>query len=351
MYAHIVFLFLLTAIFAFYEDRISERQKFSILIIYCIYFILLASFKELATTADAENYERIFYNNDHPQIELTVEASYRYLSQFILSIGGGVRVIFFIYAFFTIILKVIAMNKLTPYIFTSMLIYIPFYLTLHDLVQIRAAAATAFLMMTVVVLATNGNKVKALLLILCATFFHTSSLVYLPILLIGNRKFGTKLRLVIVCTIPLLMVAFFLEKDLASLLPEYAFLGKALSYKENTAKGLEVSSFSIIYLGYVWLKYCLLILLMYYYDVIVSNDSRAPIIITLFTLSIVIVMSVSSFPVIATRLSELFGIIDGIAFTYLMYAIRPRYMSRAVTMLVGVYLIFYLLVDGKYFSI
>ena len=145
MHLTIAVFFAFTVVMAFIEDYLKESYKTIALAAYAVFMVLLASTKSIDGTADALIYEHIFYHNDEMLVVLTTEPTYLLLSRLVLALGGALWVIFLIYALITIPLKLHVLRKMTPFIFTALVIYVPVYFELHDLVQIRAAAAAAVL--------------------------------------------------------------------------------------------------------------------------------------------------------------------------------------------------------------
>lgn len=349
MHLTIVMLFIITATLSFFEERIQERDKIIILSAYVFFMIFLATTKDIEHTADALTYNTYFLRNDHFFFVLILEPTFIYLSRFVLALGGTVVAMFFIYASISIPSKIWTLSRLTPYIFTALLIYIPVYFELHDMIQIRVAAAGGFLMLSLIPI-TQKRYLLASILILCGISFHYSSGIYLPFLFIGNRKFNRIIRILLAIILSLLIVVNLLKSDLLSLLPSSLMQGRVDFYKEATEKGNFGTEFSPFYMIYVWIKSILLYLILYYYDLIAEKNRYAPLLISLFTASIFLVYSLSSLPVISGRLSELYGIIDGIVFTFLIYIIQPAYAAKAIIVAVGGYMILYAMLFTEYFT-
>ena len=139
-------LFAVTVVMAFLEDYLKELHKIVILAVLATLMIVLATTKSIDHTADGTIYEHIFYNNDEILTQLTTEPTFLWLSRLVLALGGGLIWMFLIYALIAIPTKMKVLYGMTPYIFTALIIYIPIYFELHDMIQIRAAAACAFLL-------------------------------------------------------------------------------------------------------------------------------------------------------------------------------------------------------------
>lgn len=351
MHLIIIILFAITVLLAFFEDRIRERDKAFILMGYFVFMVFLASTKSLEHTADALIYENMFYKNDDFMIALITEPTFLYISRIILAMGGTVSVLFFIYAVISIPGKMLSLYRMTPYIFTALLIYIPVYFELHDLIQIRASAATMFLLASMIPL-TKGRYIKATALVVAGIFFHYSAAAFLPFLIIGNRKLNTIGRGIICILIPFCFGMYLLKKDWSSLIPTFgSTIGyKIEGYKESAAKG-KWDEFYPLYANLYYLSKCaMLYLCMYYYDYLTQKHRMAPLLINLFAASTLFLTSMATIPVIASRISDLYGITDCIVFTFLLYLIEPKYWARIAITIIGFYMIVYNILFTEYFT-
>lgn len=350
MHYIIAILFIITAGLSFAEDRLRERDKVLILIGYVIFMVLLATTKSVENTSDASLYEYYFYKNDDLLIQLTTEPTYIYLSRMVLALGGTISLIFFIYALISIPVKIKTLYNITPYIFTALVIYIPVYFELHDMIQIRAAAAATFLLSSLIPI-SQKHYWKAIILILCGILFHYSAAVYLPFIVIGNRKFSINVRFIIGFLLPVCLTMYLLKKDLFSLIPEMPnVIGyKIQEYKEKAE--IEGGSHFPLYANLYYLSKCaLLYICLYFYNYLTERHRMAPLLITLFSVSVLFYPAMYTVPVIAGRISDLFGLVDCIIFTFLLYLVEPKYWARIAITFVGAYAIVYNFFFSEYFT-
>lgn len=340
-------LFAVTVVMAFLEDYLKEIHKIVILAVLATLMVLLATTKSIDHTADGTIYEHIFYNNDEILTQLTTEPTFLWLSRLVLALGGGLIWMFLIYALIAIPTKLKALYGMTPYIFTALIIYIPIYYELHDLIQIRAAAACAFLLLALNPL-SNKRYWTATLLMIIAILFHYSSVVFIPFLFIGNRQLGYNSRLVVACVIPVCFVIYLMGKDLFSLIPS-SILGGKLDYYQKTSEKGEWEMALLYKNIYFMLKVAMMYLCLYFYNHIVENNRLAPLLLNLFLASILSPMLFSTIPVIASRVSDMYGIIDCIVFTFALYLFSPRYLARFGILIIGIYMLIYHMMSDDYF--
>lgn len=340
-------LFAVTVVMAFLEDYLKEIHKIVILAVLATLMVLLATTKSIDHTADGTIYEHIFYNNDEILTQLTTEPTFLWLSRLVLALGGGLIWMFLIYALIAIPTKLKALYGMTPYIFTALIIYIPIYYELHDLIQIRAAAACAFLLLALNPL-SNKRYWTATLLMIIAILFHYSSVVFIPFLFIGNRQLGYNSRLAVACVIPVCFVIYLMGKDLFSLIPS-SFMGGKLDYYQKTSEKGEWEMALLYKNVYFMLKVAMMYLCLYFYNHIVENNRLAPLLLNLFLASILSPMLFSTIPVIASRVSDMYGIIDCIVFTFALYLFSPKYLVRFGILVIGIYMLVYHMMSDDYF--
>jgi hypothetical protein len=347
MHLIISVLFIITVFLAFLEDRMKDIHKMSILVVYAIIMVLLATTKSIDENADGAAYEQLFYDNSNVIVELATEPTYIYLSRMVLACGGTIVTMFFIYAMISIPAKLRVLYAMTPSIFTALVIYIPVYYELHDLVQIRAAAAATFLLSAVLFLSRQRTWVAAGFMVI-AILFHYSSIVFLPFLFIGNRRLNQIGRIILGCTLLAFFALYLSGKDIFLLIPSSYITGKVDAYQQSSEKGMW--EMALLYKNaYYMVKFMLFFVCLFFYDYLVERNKTAPIFIHLLAASLLAPMLFSSIPVIASRLGDLFGIIDAIVFTFVLYLVSPRFLARLCITIVGLYMLIYNMIVSEYF--
>ncbi len=340
----LVLIFLSSLVFSFMEDSLTSNQKKVILACFAFFMILVTATKDKQHIADAVVYEDMFYNYDTPLVKISTEPTFVFISKVVITLGGTIVSVFLIYALLSIPLKLYVFSKATPYVLTSLVIYIPTYYELHDMIQIRAAVAGAFAIASILPL-SKKNYLGALLLMVVGILFHYSAAVFLPMILIGNYKLGKSLRIAIACLFPVFFLMYWKSVDLSSFIPDSLMWGKIAFYKNmnnGTITGLHRD-------GFYMAKCAMMYVCLYYYDYLVKKNQLAQLVLCFFFISVFFILAFNTIPVLASRISDLFGIIDGIVFTYCFYLLSPNYVARSVVALVGIYKFLYNFMYMGYF--
>jgi len=347
----IALFFALTVFLAFMEDRIRSQHKVYILTGYALFMILLVTTKDVEHTADAAVYENMFIHYNDPFVSLVTEPSFIYLSKIVLSLGGGIGVMFFLYAVLSIPAKLAIYNRMTPYIFTALVVYIPVYFELHDMIQMRVSAAAMFLLASFIPLSEKKYWTAALLMV-GSILFHYSAAVFLPFLFIGNRKLNTAGRVFIATMLPVCLAMYLLKLDWLSFVPTIlpAIQYKVEAYKESADKGELDEIYPLFFQLYYLAKCSMLLLCLYYYELLSSKERLAPLLINLFAVSTLFLPSMATIPVIAGRISELFGIVDCLVFTFLLHIVSPPWVARIAITAVSLYMLVFNMLYTEYFT-
>ena len=278
------------------------------------------------TTADANSYEILFYDSG-TFVEMSTEPTYIYLSRFFLSFGFGITAIFFTYALLSIPLKMALLWKMTaPYVFTAMIVYVGIYYPLHDVVQIRCGVAVAIVLLALIPLAER-QYLKAYSLLVAATLFHYSSLAFLPVFLVGNMKINKYWKFLLGAAVPIFLLLYLVGFSAFSLIPQSLIEGKLDIYKDMSDVGYWNK-----YIPYAqrpfYVEFSLLCIFLYYYDTIEKHCKYAHILIKVIALEIGYLFMFAEVEVLGSRLHELFGMFNVLAYTQCLYCIKPRYVVR-----------------------
>ncbi|MBO5592084.1 MAG: EpsG family protein [Prevotella sp.] len=321
----ILSIFAIVVVLSLMEDHMPAWQKLILLFSIAIALICISTFKPM-TTADAANYEKFFYFHDNILIETMTEPTYIYLSRLYLSLGFGVIAMFLTYALIAIPIKLTLLWKLTPFVFTAMIVYVGIYYPMQDVVQIRCGVATAFLFWTIIPL-EKRQYFKAAALLIVAALFHYSSLAFLPILFVGNMEIGKYWKWILGLSIPICILLYIAGFGAFSLIPGEAIEGKLDHYREVSETGADVKYVPYKQIAFM-AEFIMLYIFIFFYDTIHRHCRYAPILIKVLALEMGFLILFADIEVLGKRLHDLFGIFNTLSFTCLLYIIRPRYVAR-----------------------
>lgn len=345
----LVILFFIVVVLAFFEDYLEDRHKLYALLSLAAVMVVICATKEVGVDPDSEIYEDIFLNNDDLLYVLSTEPSYIYISRMVLAVGGTVSVMFLIYSLISVPTKLFAIRKLTPFCFLALALYIPVYYELHDLIQIRAAAATAMLLIAIPSLHERRWRIGVPLM-LVATVIHYSTIMALPLLYFGNKEMNTRWRMIFACIVPLGFMFYMVHIDILSLIPSSLFGGKLDFYKNSAETGAMDEMITPYKNVYFMLKCILYLFMLYYYEMVKKETPYITILLKYMAVSIFAMFAFSNIPTLATRTSDLFGVVDPIVFTYSLYLTKQPIVPRIGVILLGAYMLVFNIVVSEYFT-
>jgi hypothetical protein len=334
MIAILVFLIIVLTTLAVFEEHLGKYRVYAFLAIGTV-FVLVTGFREIGIDRDSENYEYFFNNYDDPLLLLNVEFSYLLLSRVFYVLTQDVHALFLFYAFLGVFTKWYAIQKLSATWFLPAMIYLGHYFIVHDFTQIRAGVASGLLLISVFQI-IRQNKKLAFALMLCALFFHYSSLIMFPLLFLDNRKMGQKEMLCLIGIIPFCYVLYFMHFNILTSIPIPYISEKIEAYSALTERGLkgfdEINVFNLVFL----VKIVIFIYVCYFYHTIRHFNENISILLRIQALSIYSFVIFAFLPVLSFRISELYGIVDIIVYSTVFYTIKQSYVARLITAMIGV---------------
>ncbi len=309
------------------EDRL-QKYNVTIYISIAIVLILFAGLREVGFDRDSENYEYYFYNYDDPALELGVEYSFRLISRFIQFFSNEIHALFLFYALVGVSLKMFALKRLTSFWYLPIAIYIGNYYILHDLTQIRASIVSGLTLLAIPFIYQGKRKIAtSILLIGC--IFHYSTLALLPAVFFSSKDMTERDRWIWGALLPLGYIIHFLPVNFTTLVNIPYITDKIVVYEELRDKGIagdEINIFNLVFL----VKCILYIYVLYFYDTIKQFDKYLPIVVKFMGICVFAFPCFSKLPVLSFRISELYGIVEIVMFTYITYTILPKWLGKVV---------------------
>lgn len=183
LYSLVLFLLLLG--WQYTGCRCSKKQSICIHIIGALLLTLIVAFRDGSCLPDYNEYVQSYEAGG--RTSGGVEPTFYLISYFAKNTGWGVMAMFFIYALFSVSIRYYAIYKYAPYFLFSLATWASTMLLLHDMIQIRAAVASALLLI-ILPLLYRRRIVPALILMMIAFFFHRSAIIFLPLLFFNTKK-------------------------------------------------------------------------------------------------------------------------------------------------------------------
>lgn len=306
------------------EDKYVEKMIYVavVLIMFC-----LAAFRPIGIDKDS-----IMYTEMYSDPDFLVEPTFKWISSLSSFLLGDVRGVFVVYALLSIPLKAYSITRLSEFSLLAVLVWLSHFFLVHDFTQIRAAVAIAIFIYAIKFL-SEGEKKKYLIAILVAILFHYSSIIYIPLVFLGNSRLSDNWKKFLIA-VPLIGYALaILNVDLLELLPLPFFQDKIKIYQEMKEKGVmegdDINIFNVAFL----LKLIIYYFLVWKYDILKERAQHISIVLKIYSFSIFFFLIFSFMPVLAYRGSEMFAVVEIIMIPYLAYVIRPLNVARLLVIL------------------
>lgn len=316
----------------FLEEYIG-KYKWLIFISIGLILILYAGLRPIGFDKDSQNYEAFFMHPDSKEAAIAVEPSFIWICKIVNFLFGDVRFVLIIFAIMGVIIKTTAIKRGTFLIFPSLVIYFGNFYFLHEMTQIRAGIATALFLLAITYQAEQ-MKVHSLMLIALACTFHYSSLALLPLLFINNKPLSRKLKIIFVALCPLCFVLYALNLDVLTTVPIPYISDKIDAYKMASEYG-NVEKNSILN-PFPIMRIAIFLFTIYYSKTIEKTIPYINIYIKIMACSLIVYFAFSSITIISTRIFELYGVVEILAYPCIIYAIRPRFLGKIFVCIIAI---------------
>lgn len=296
----------------------SYKRNIPILLLITLLLALIATFRP-EDMADRDNY--ISFWNDWGGERF--EVGFTFISDTLRLYTHNEYWFFFVFAIISITLKISAICKITPLIWGSLLMYLSNMFILHDMIQMRCAIASGLLLHAIYYLGIN-KKVKFFIVTFFAILFHYSAIVILPLVFLNIHRIR---KFYFIC---LILLSYFI----GGVLPIETIIGyvpiegiQSLWMMYDDTVGEDINIFNAIQLG----RTCICLFLLFYIDKIFLYNKYAILLVKIYAISISIFVLLSSVPVIAFRVSELYQIVEIVLIPMLIYTIRIPLLIRRMS--------------------
>jgi hypothetical protein len=334
-------LFILFVCFAILDDNLTAKSKHQILIISGAILVLFAGLRGTNVDADYSSYLNKF--NNTPSIsslftspalffsKMKVEPSMVIIFSFIKSIfRSGFPLAIFIYAFFSVTLKLRAISKMTDYVMLSTLIYFSGIFLLQDMTQIRAGFATGFLLLSIPYILQQDFK-KFSIYILIAICFHYSAIIFAPFYFFNTKKVNKPLYFSILIIPIILALLKFTPFNILNQFNLGIYSEKINLYLIGQAwerRSINIFNFSILF------QIAVSIFFILFSEK--ANNKYAVLLTKINCFGVAMFYIFSSSPVLAFRLSDILGIVQILLVPYMIHIIKPKALAESVVILISI---------------
>lgn len=238
--------------------------------------------------------------------------------------SGYVMMSFCIFALLGSWLKLKAF-QLSNSFFLSVLLYVSNYYLLHEMTQIRAGVASGILLISLVHI-RNRHLGRFFLTILAACFFHYSSIIFFPFYFLSGERIRPAFWLLGILISYVVAIFHF---DILTLLHITSLSPKLQLYA--SAANDQVFKYTINIFNYGFIINIIISLLMIWKrKILTEQNPYFPILLKINIISICCFLLLSSLPVFAGRVSELFAIVQMILYPSLIYIFRQRFVGYII---------------------
>jgi EpsG family len=307
MLIYLIYFILFAVVAVEYEFR-PFQSKIPMLVI-AILLIGLAGFRSPEVARDYEAYQmnfEIIPNIDDPIFLTIFEPGFIAIVYVIrlFSDQNYAMLIMLCFAICSVSIKIKSISSLSVNPYLVILFYFSHYFILHEMTQIRIGLASAIFLFSIPYY-LKGNRKAFAGLVLLATAFHYSAILYLGILLLNKHTFN---RLVYAGALGLSIILAYLRLPFASIFTQLNTTNAKLNtYVELGQRGLleDVNVFNVITItNFICCWYYILFLPR----TVILADKRLSLFIKCNVLSIFLLSLLSGVPSVAFRASELFGV-------------------------------------------
>ncbi len=283
-----------------------------------------AGFRDGERVADYTVYETIY-----EQEILMVEPTFTAIAFFVKRcLGDNILFLFLIYAAIAVALKWRAIEQLTSLVFLSVLIYLSNLFVLHELTQMRTAAATGFFLLSIKPLYERNGK-KFLLLIACATLFHVSSLLAFFLWFLKPEGINKPLWISFIVIGYGLAIMHFDLFGLAAYIPIPFIQEKVSMYlalQEELDGGANI--FSPIFMG----ELAITLFLMWKAELIATRNRYVYLFLKIMFVSSLSLLLFSSNLAAGLRFNEFFGTVGILLYPLLYYTVEQKAIAKMALM-------------------
>lgn len=321
-----------------YFVNIKNKNISNFIYVLCgLVLVLIAGLRSPGIDNDYYVYRNYWQTNNLKDEVETSFISIKNFMKFILN--TNFQSFLLLYAFMGVTMKLIAIKKLSPLLWASLLIYFSHYFLLHEFTQIRIGVATGFLLLSLYYLA-DKRYVIFYIFALLAIYFHQSCFFIILFPLFSNTRKNLNIYL---CIVPVGYVLYFFNTYLNLNIPIPYLQDRIEIYEKATKSGFlkdeTTNVFNVLFLFRIFILYVLFI----YSKKISMYYSKIYLLLKIYTISLFVFLYLSKIPVFAFRIQELLGVVEIILFPCFLFIFANKFRFIGVLSVWIIALVFFLM--------
>lgn len=252
----------------------------------------------------------------------------------------GVIIMLF-FAFTSVIFKIISIKHLSLNPYLVILFYYSHYFLLHEMTQIRIGFASAIFFVSLIFY-LKGNKKKFILMILIATFFQYSAILYLLVLLFNPKYFNKYIySIVLIVSVILGFLKIPFLNSLGNL--DFSLVSSRLGDYIGILESGNAQSINVFNtLNLLNIACCFYFIIFIPMQELIADKSLV-LFLKCNILSIFLLSFLSGVPNLAFRFSELFGIASIFTFASLVKYL-PFFKLNILIIVIIASIVFYIII-------
>jgi hypothetical protein len=317
MVIYFIIYLLLFAIGIYYYDQPAKLYLIPI----GLFLTLFAGLRGADVSSDYSTYAEYFDLVTHTNTisELTfIEPSFVLFSRLFFNVRG----VIIVYAFLSVIIKLRALEKITPFVYYSIALWFSHFFLVLEMNQIRAGLAISVLMLGYPFI-LEKKLLNYIGVVFVATLFHYSAVVFLAFYCINKDK----VNLVYFLIIP---IAYLLNALGFGFMEILSRINIAVIQSKIEAYNLLYSMGSYtkinVYNPVVLMRVGLIYVFLYNWKYLAEQNAYFVILIKAYVIAIVCMLLFASLPVFGLRISDLFGMVEIILLPFLFYLVKEKYL-------------------------
>ena len=304
--------FLLIFLLFYFQAVFSKKINWTFFWCVAFFLVLFAALRPSGMDADYEHYVELY--EDPKFFEEGVERIFVFLAL----LCPDLTILLLIYAILGVTLKLLAIQKMSPYPWFSLLIYFSHYYFLHEVTQIRVGVSCGFILLSLYYVC-NEKRIHAWVSMALAIMFHYSALFGCVFLFIDKEKPRFKLYMIMSCISFVKFVSGYSIVQSITSVPIGLVQERLSRYQYTTSLGTYegINMINVAFWGQI------IITLLSFYLLTKIENKYAVLLTKVYSIGLIAYMFLAEIPAMAFRISEICFVVEIILLPMLITIARP----------------------------